>query len=573
MTMDPSDSDTAEVRNQIPEEDFGGLETKTPDVFVATCVIKRVKEKPSEIDRGCNLSSPSSGFRDVPKCPSNTKLVSVSSTKRPVSSWRQTRSHQSRVDQPCLIQKDISADSSDDETHDMNAKSSPQKKQKQSSVTVANTRSFKYVEPVRKKAERENLKGVECKQCRKFYDAVLPNADGKDADSKQSFRCEHLDGVSRHRYRYVPPMTPEGFWNIGFESEIEALGLFKKFNKGLGHFLGIDTFDPGGYLKGLKRRKEIIDYQYAWGYIMGNERLDANYVVPQWMPQFMCKSEARTLIVLDEVWTLSVVDQLMCRIPGCKFLVVSRPKFQMVLSYEVELLIEEDALSLFCHHAFGLKSIPLAANENLVKRVVTECGRLPLALKVEKIFGTGNQHVTAAKMILQNIEAMVSIGMPASPSEVLVIADKHVVPRHVAADLHSQVEHGPDSQVVPVISGEGVDLNAIEEELSKQCQRLPRGEFAAKALSHSFIVYAHDMLESIKFSNLYAPEHLIVNAKDADKLEDLKLKYNLEDKVALEAHGNVMNKNRKQQDTEQEPEKEERPRREINKPHYLRDFV
>ncbi|KAG4960123.1 hypothetical protein JHK85_037558 [Glycine max] len=247
MTMDPSDSDTAEVRNQIPEEDFGGLETKTPDVFVATCVIKRVKEKPSEIDRGCNLSSPSSGFRDVPKCPSNTKLVSVSSTKRPVSSWRQTRSHQSRVgpdphddfldtslenirenlnkdlnkeDQPCLIQKDISADSSDDETHDMNAKSSPQKKQKQSSVTVANTRSFKYVEPVRKKAERENLKGVECKQCRKFYDAVLPNADGKDADSKQSFRCEHLDGVSRHRYRYVPPMTPEGFWNIGFESEM-----------------------------------------------------------------------------------------------------------------------------------------------------------------------------------------------------------------------------------------------------------------------------------------------------------------------------------------------------------------
>lgn len=226
---------------------ISGLETKTPDVFVATCVIKRVKEKPSEIDRGCNLSSPSSGFRDVPKCPSNTKLVSVSSTKRPVSSWRQTRSHQSRAgpdphddfldtplenirenfnkdlnkeDQPCLIQKDISVDSSDDETQDMNAKSSPQKKQKQSSVTVANTRSFKYVEPVRKKAERENLKGVECKQCRKFYDAVLPNADGKDADSKQSFRCEHLDGVSRHRYRYVPPMTPEGFWNIGFESEM-----------------------------------------------------------------------------------------------------------------------------------------------------------------------------------------------------------------------------------------------------------------------------------------------------------------------------------------------------------------
>ncbi|XP_020238244.1 probable disease resistance protein At4g33300 [Cajanus cajan] len=119
-----------------------------------------------------------------------------------------------------------------------------------------------------------------------------------------------------------------------------------------------------------------------WGYIMGNERLDENYVVPQRMPQFECRSETRTLIVLDDVWTLSVMEQLVCRIPGCKFLVVSRFKFQTVLSYEVELLSEEDALSLFCHHAFGHKSIPLSADENLVKQVVTECRRLPLALKV-----------------------------------------------------------------------------------------------------------------------------------------------------------------------------------------------
>ncbi|KAL2318627.1 hypothetical protein Fmac_032503 [Flemingia macrophylla] len=119
-----------------------------------------------------------------------------------------------------------------------------------------------------------------------------------------------------------------------------------------------------------------------WGYIMGNERLDSDFVVPQWMPQFECRSETRTLIVLDDVWTLPVLEQLACRIPGCKFLVVSRFKFQNVLSYEVELLSEEDALSLFCHHAFGQKSIPLSANENLVKQVVSECRRLPLALKV-----------------------------------------------------------------------------------------------------------------------------------------------------------------------------------------------
>ncbi|MQM01664.1 hypothetical protein Taro_034420 [Colocasia esculenta] len=139
---------------------------------------------------------------------------------------------------------------------------------------------------------------------------------------------------------------------------------------------------------------------------------------------------------------------------------------------------------------------------------------------VEKIFGPGNQYVTAAKMILQNSEAMVSIDMPAGPSEVLVIADKHANPVHIAADLLSQAEHGPDSQVVLVIAGDGVDVDAIEEEISKQCASLPRAEFASKALSHSFIVFARDMIEAISFSNLYAPEHLIINVKDADKWEE-----------------------------------------------------
>jgi len=69
--------------------------------------------------------------------------------------------------------------------------------------------------------------------------------------------------------------------------------------------------------------------------------------------------------------------------------------------------------------------------------------------------------------------------------------------------LQFQAEHGPDSQVVLVIAGEGVDLNAIEQELSKQCKSLPRGEFAAKALTHSFIVFAHDMLEVSSFAQVH----------------------------------------------------------------------
>ncbi|CAK8569547.1 unnamed protein product [Lathyrus sativus] len=121
-----------------------------------------------------------------------------------------------------------------------------------------------------------------------------------------------------------------------------------------------------------------------WGHIMGNRNLNPDYAVPQWIPQFECRSEARSLVVLDDVWSLSVLEQLVCRIPGCKFVVVSRFKFPTILNetYDVELLSEEDALSLFCHHAFGQKSIPFTANENLVKQVVSECEKLPLALKV-----------------------------------------------------------------------------------------------------------------------------------------------------------------------------------------------
>ena len=111
-----------------------------------------------------------------------------------------------------------------------------------------------------------------------------------------------------------------------------------------------------------------------------------------------------------------------------------------------------------------------------------------------------------------------------------------------------QAEHGPDSQVVLVIVGDGVNLKAIEEEIAKQCKSLPRGEFASKALSHSFTVFARDMIEvptpslslyrhtfaltipnqlfflifqAITFSNVYAPEHLIINVKDAEKWEGL----------------------------------------------------
>ena len=98
--------------------------------------------------------------------------------------------------------------------------------------------------------------------------------------------------------------------------------------------------------------------------------------------------------------------------------------------------------------------------------------------KVDKLFGPGNQFVTAAKMSLQNSDAMVSIDMPAGPSEVLVIADKDAPAAHVAADLLSQAEHGPDSQVV-LVTFPDVDLKAITDAVADQASKLPRAEITA----------------------------------------------------------------------------------------------
>lgn len=103
---------------------------------------------------------------------------------------------------------------------------------------------------------------------------------------------------------------------------------------------------------------------------MGNENLDYNYMIPQYNLQYEGRIRTQTMVVLDDVWTLPVLEKLI--FPGCKILVVSRFKFPYVTkaTYEVELLTENEALSLFCHSAFGEKSMPLGSDENLVKQVI-----------------------------------------------------------------------------------------------------------------------------------------------------------------------------------------------------------
>jgi len=139
--------------------------------------------------------------------------------------------------------------------------------------------------------------------------------------------------------------------------------------------------------------------------------------------------------------------------------------------------------------------------------------------KVHKIFGPGNQFVTAAKMLLSNSEAMVAIDMPAGPSEVLVIADGGAPPAHVAADLLSQAEHGRDSQVV-LLATPDADMDAIVEAVAEQCAALPRREVAEAALQNSCCIRVGSMDEAIEISNRYAPEHLILNIDDARRVAE-----------------------------------------------------
>jgi histidinol dehydrogenase len=132
--------------------------------------------------------------------------------------------------------------------------------------------------------------------------------------------------------------------------------------------------------------------------------------------------------------------------------------------------------------------------------------------KVFKIFGPGNQYVTAAKQLVQ--QQGVAIDMPAGPSEVCVYADETAVPSFVAADLLSQAEHGVDSQVLLIASNSNI-VEQVQLELTQQLADLPRADFATKALGHSKAIVIASREDAIQLINAYAPEHLILSVDNA----------------------------------------------------------
>lgn len=135
--------------------------------------------------------------------------------------------------------------------------------------------------------------------------------------------------------------------------------------------------------------------------------------------------------------------------------------------------------------------------------------------KVDKIFGPGNQYVMAAKQLVSFNE--VAIDMPAGPSEVLVVADDTSKPSFIAADLLSQAEHGPDSQVVLVLKGDTI-LEKVQQEVERQLELLPRRDIARQALESSRIIVFDEDDDMVELINWYAPEHLIISTNNYAEL-------------------------------------------------------
>lgn len=167
---------------------------------------------------------------------------------------------------------------------------------------------------------------------------------------------------------------------------------------------------------------------------------------------------------------------------------------------------------LYAASLVGITKIFMAGGVQAIGAMAYGTETIP---QVYKIFGPGNQYVTAAKQLVQ--QEGIAIDMPAGPSEVAVFADHSANPEFVAADLLSQAEHGPDSQVLLVTTNDKM-INQVEEAIRKQLQLLPRKDIAVKALENSKAIIMQNDHEAMDLLNAYAPEHLILAAESTDEL-------------------------------------------------------
>jgi histidinol dehydrogenase len=195
------------------------------------------------------------------------------------------------------------------------------------------------------------------------------------------------------------------------------------------------------------------------------------------------------------------------RIAGCREVVMCTPARADGTCDEAVLFT---ARSVGVHRVFKLGGAQAIAAMAYGTESVPRC---------DKLFGPGNAWVTEAKLQVSADPDGAAIDMPAGPSEVLVIADAGANPVFVAADLLSQAEHGPDSQVI-LVSASADMLDKVAAEVDRQCAELPRGAIAEQALAQSRLIEVDSLAQAVEVSNRYAPEHLILQVDAARDLLD-----------------------------------------------------
>jgi histidinol dehydrogenase len=167
---------------------------------------------------------------------------------------------------------------------------------------------------------------------------------------------------------------------------------------------------------------------------------------------------------------------------------------------------------LFSAQLAGITKIFKAGGAQAIAAMAYGTESIP---KVQKLFGPGNQYVTCAKQLVQT--GGIAIDMPAGPSEVCVLADDTARPAFVAADLLSQAEHGPDSQVLLITTSTTL-AGKVKDEIKKQVKELPREGFALQSLDNSKAIVVQSMEEAIEMVNEYAAEHLIISCSDDESI-------------------------------------------------------
>ena len=193
------------------------------------------------------------------------------------------------------------------------------------------------------------------------------------------------------------------------------------------------------------------------------------------------------------------------RLAGCKHIVMCTPPGKDG---------KVNAAILYAARLAGVTEIYKVGGAQAVAAMAYGTQSIP---RVSKIFGPGNRFVMEAKM--QVSRSAVAIDMPAGPSEVMIIADQDADAEFVASDFLSQAEHGPDSQSILLTTSKSL-AERLPGVIDDSLNRLPRREMMLRSLSHSHVIVLRDYDEIMRFANEYAPEHLIINAADAERLAE-----------------------------------------------------